>query len=173
MSSIQEKFDEILNDGSYRLKTAYGNKSKIIDFYTRLVSGDDGTDQYLLEKYFETKTNLFVLALLLGYIHKTKSDKDANDSFIRAVDIRKYHEHTAIVKMIFLETYNDKENYGKDLKTIWTNFCKYADGGIEILLEKYETNNNKLDLESIYKETLPLMDQIVEDITPSMSETVD
>jgi len=171
MSDVQEIFEKILGDGSFRLKTAYGNKSKIIDFYTRLVDGDDGTNQFLYESYFENKTNLFVTALLLGYLHQKKSDKDANYPFIRAGDLRKYEEHTTIVKMIFLHVYNDEENNGQDNKSIWTNFCKYADGGIEILLEYYENHNNKLDLEVIYKNSLPHMDQLVDDVMESIPES--
>ena len=51
-----QEWEDMVGNSSIRLKTAYGKDSKEIDFYNRVVNGDDGSKQFQFTKYFETKT---------------------------------------------------------------------------------------------------------------------
>ena len=79
-------------------------------------------------------------------------------------------EITSALKMIWLEIIKLPENENKSQMELWTEFCRYSDGGIEILLEQWENNNFKLDLTRIYQELLPKMDKFVEKITADNEE---
>jgi hypothetical protein len=165
-----QEWEDMVGNSSIRLKTAYGKDSQEIDFYNRVVNGDDGSKQFRFTKYFETKTQLFVTVTLIGYFHQRKSDLTKNDVFIRAQGVKEQTELSSVMKMIFLETAKLEENKGKKESEIWNDFLRYGDGGVEILLEDYERNNWKLDLGKVYQDLIPKIDEFVEQIIPTNEE---
>ena len=165
-----QEWEDMVGNSSIRLKTAYGKDSKEIDFYNRVVNGDDGSKQYMFTQYFETKTQLFVTVTLIGYFYQRKSDLTKNDVFIRAQGVKEQTELSSVMKMIFLETAKLEENKEKKEGEIWNDFLRYGDGGIEILLEDYERNNWKLDLGKVYQDLIPKIDEFVEQIIPTNEE---
>ena len=60
----------MLGDQSFRCNTAYGVSSKTINFYKAMTDGLDENENKVYETYFPQtgKTQLFVFALLLGYL---------------------------------------------------------------------------------------------------------
>ena len=161
-----QEWEDMVGNSSIRLKTAYGKNSKEIDFYNRVVNGDDGSKHFLFTKYFESKTQLFITATLLGYFYQRKSDLTKIDIFIRAQGIKEQSEISSVMKMIFLETAKLEKNKEKTESEIWNDFLRYGDGGIEILLEDYEKNNWKLDMGKIYQDLAPKLDQFIEELIP-------
>ena len=129
-----------------RLTTAYGDNSQEINFCDILTGDAIGST-----KYFTGKTEVFTNAILLGYFHDKQSDKRPRDPFNRLATVSNPY-HASMLKMVFLEVASRSENAGKDAHEIFLEFCKYADGGIEILLDNYNTNNNKLKMDDIFED---------------------
>jgi hypothetical protein len=166
-------WETMLGNSSYRLDTGYGVDSKSINFYKAVVKGKDATDHDLYETYFTGLSELFAFATLLGYFSQRKSDVKQVNKFARAQQLdqeTRGAEITSALKMIWLEIIKLPENENKSQMELWTEFCRYSDGGIEILLEQWENNNFKLDLTRIYQELLPKMDKFVEKITADNEE---
>ena len=136
-----------------RFTTAYGLRSNEIEFYELLQGQKDGKEDPALEKYFpsQSRGQIFTTAVLLGFLYNKQSDKHPNDQFLRFSDVSD-PPPTNILKMIFLEICNLPANKTKTSHEVFLEFCKYADGGIEILLDNYNTNNNKLKMDDIFED---------------------
>ena len=161
----------MLGDQSYRCDTAYGVNSKTINFYKAITDGLDENNNKVYETYFcqNCKTQLFVFATFLGYFSQKKSVEKQVNKFVRAQQLNQQTrgaETASVLKMIWLEIIKQPENQNKTQKELWTEYCSYADGGIEILLEQWENGDNKLDLIKIYETLLPKIDEFVEQIIP-------
>jgi len=166
-------WETMLGNSSYRCNTGYGVKSKIINFYKAVVKGEDATGHELYEKYFVGSSELFAFATLLGYFSQKQSNEKQVDKFARAQQLdqeTRGTETTSALKMIWLEIIKMPENENKTQIELWTEFCRYTDGGIEILLEHWENNNFKLDLVEIYQDVLPKMDKFIEQLIPEDEE---
>lgn len=124
-----------------RLKTAYG------EFYSKLTEGKD--------KSFSGKTELFVVALTLGYINAKKSQTYASSasSFVRYSTLfdEKRQDLRSICELVY-STFAKGENS----KEKWDDFCKIADGGIEILQEHYEKNGERIEQSNLFEESKEL-----------------
>ena len=147
-----ERYAAALNDGSTsRLKTAYGLGSNHTNFYDLLQGKKDGEFDSTLTKYYPSgigsKGKIFMTAVLLGWLHNKQSEERPNDLFLRFSDVKAAPK--AILQMIFMEICKEPQYKDMDYKGIFNEFCKYADGGIEILMENYQKNNNSLDMKEI------------------------
>ena len=150
LTLTEERYEKARGKG--RLKTAYGIDSHEVNFYDLLQGKKDGNVDETLPKYYPggtgSKGQIFTTAVLLGWLHNKRSDQRANDEFLRFSDVTD-DAPKAILRMIFLEICNDPENKDLDEKVIFNEFCRYADGGIEILMENYQKNGNKIDMKEI------------------------
>ena len=148
-----ERYSEALQ--RERFTTAYGLNSKEINFYELLQGQKDSKEDPSLEKHFPSHSGgqIFTTAVLLGFLYNKQSDKHPNDQFLRFSSVSDT-AHANILKMIFLEICDLPANKTKTSHEVFLEFCKYADGGIEILYENYVKNNNKLNIAEIYDEVI-------------------
>jgi hypothetical protein len=157
MASFEEMYDQLYRS-DIRLSTAYGKNCKI-DFYDFLQK-EEGTGA--TTKYFNGKAKIFTTALLLGFFHNRKSDESPTDQFTRLKQISDIY-HAGIIKMIFIAIARKPENSGKSPDEVFLEMCKYADGGIEILQDDYNSNN-ELNMDKINSEVEKKIEEMVNEI---------
>lgn len=180
---MDEIWDACIDDPEkIRLTTCYGNDCEN-NFYALMTEKQDANK---LTQTFDSKTGLFVMALLVGYINSKRSEhylpenKNKHDLFRRSGSLKAEKDWEVISKMVFYRTFppEDDENFKKYLakekdssdeevwkrrKAYWQNFCSIADGGIEIMIKHYE-EHKRIDLtlfdeelESAIKEQIKAM----------------
>ncbi|MBL76871.1 MAG: hypothetical protein CL763_08125 [Chloroflexi bacterium] len=164
MISFEEMYEELYRSDK-RLSTAYGNNCKI-DFYAFLQNEDETGST---RKYFNGKAKIFTTALLLGFFHNRKSDESPTDQFTRLKQISDIY-HAGIIKMIFIAIARKPENSGKDPDQVFLEMCKYADGGIEILQDDYN-NNQELNMDTINFEVEKKIEEMANEIISGNSNS--
>ena len=179
---------------TYRLTSCYSNGSTVTnkagepqDFYAKMTTPSPETGNM---KTFENDTPLFVIALLIGYIHNKRSDKWPENkhqrySFIRSKALETPETFRLISQLIFLRTFPEpddeyfkkfmeemKDNMPREDKkrmAVGRNFCSYADGGIEILLEDYE-KHGKIKLKEIVDELASNIDEQIPSLIEGLNQ---
>ena len=177
-----EMWETILDDPErMRLTTCYGvdcTNNYYEDFTTQKPENKN-------IKTFQGKTELFVTALLIGYIYDKPSDmclpekKAKRDMFRRANALKgkNISDLREIARLVFLRTFPKTDDTKKrvekfkeysskseseeikNMKAILQNLCSYADGGIEIITNdfagKFDLDNIRTKLNSIMAEKVP------------------
>ena len=180
-----EMWETILDDPErMRLVTCYGIDCTD-NYYDDLTTQKPENKNI---KYFAGKTELFVTALLIGYIYDKPSDmclpekKAKRDTFRRAnaLKAKEKEDLQEIAQLVFLRTFpkDGDENMKrvekfkeyssqsepeeiKNMKAILQNLCSYADGGIEIIINEFA---GKFDLDNIRTKLNSVMDEKVEEL---------
>jgi hypothetical protein len=183
--NISEIWEKILDDPErMRLTTCYGvdcTNNYYDDFTTEKPENKN-------TKTFVGKTELFVTALLIGYIYDKPSDmclpekKAKRDMFRRANALKgkNISDLREIARLIFLRTFpkDGDENMKRvekfkeysnkseseeitNMKAILQNLCSYADGGIEIIINEFA---GKFDLDNIRTKLNSVMDEKVPEL---------
>ena len=182
----------------YRLTTCYSNDSSVKnkagkpqDFYAKMTNPSPETGDM---KTFENDTPMFVVALLIGYIHNKRSDKWLPENshhryaFSRMLLGNTPEVFRHIFQLVFFRTFPepDDEYFKKFMEEIegqhaswnredkkrmavWRNFCSYADGGIEILLEDYE-KHGKIKLKEIVDELASKIDEQIPSLIEGLNQ---
>ena len=179
----------------YRLTTCYSNDSTVKnkagepqDFYAKMTNPSPETGDM---KTFENDTPLFVVALLIGYIHNKRSDKWLPENnhhrypFSRMLLGNTPEVFRHIFQLVFFRTFPEpddeyfkkfmeemKDNMPPEDKkrmAVWRNFCSYADGGIEILLEDYE-KHGKIKLKEIVDELSSKIDEQIPSLIEGLNQ---
>ena len=178
----------------YRLTSCYSNDSTVKnkagdpqDFYSKMTTPSPETGDM---KTFDSDTPLFVVALLIGYIHNKRSDKWTENkhhrySFIRSNALETPETFRYISQLVFLRTFPEPDDeyikkFMEEMKgnmppedkkrmAVWRNFCSYADGGIEILLEDYE-KHGKIKLKEIVDEIASKIDEQIPSLIEGLNQ---
>ena len=186
---MEEIWDSCVNEPEkIRLTTCYGIDCKN-NFYALLTEKKDVNN---LIQTFESKTGLFVMALLVGYINDKSSEnylpenKKKHDLFRRSSSLKLEKHWETIAKMVFYRTFptEDNEYFKKYLaqqqessenevwkrrKAHWQYFCSIADAGIEIMIEHYE-KNNRIDLTLFDEELESTIKEKIKEMKESTKE---
>lgn len=128
--------------------------SAFSDFYNKMTEGS--------ESNFNGKAELFVTALVLGFLHNRRNN-DSKPFHFGAYSVfgdKKRSDLRAIIEMIYgtmAEGKNDNEK--------WVDILRIADGGIEILKEHYDKTGNNIDASLLIKDAEKLIENKVSQIS--------
>ena len=178
-----EMWDVIVGSPKYRLSTCYGTNSDIQDFMAIMTKEMPENDNLITFGGNAGATKMFVVALLIGYIHKERSKASLEDNhseqFRYANALNSVQDLREIARLVFLRTFPDESDEflkkfieadssknseeEKLTKAIFANFCSYADGGIEILRKNFQ-EHGKIDFDEIRSELNTMMDEQVPEL---------
>ena len=189
-----EMWDVIVGSPKYRLSTCYGTNSDIQDFMAIMTKEMPENDNTITFGGPAGATKMFVVALLIGYIHNKRSDKWLPENkhhryqFSRMLLGNTPEVFRHIFQLVFFRTFPepDDEYFKKFMEEIegqhaswnredkkrmavWRNFCSYADGGIEILLEDYE-KHGKIKLKEIVDELASKIDEQIPSLIEGLNQ---
>ena len=124
------------------------------DFYKKLCDGS--------ENKFNGKAELFVVGLVLGFLHNKRNSNEKPVEFVRFSHFydAKYSDLKTIIEMIYVTMAQGKNDNEK-----WQDMLKIADGGMEYLKEHYDKTGDNIDASILITEVGKLIDGKIKQIS--------